>query len=140
MNQINKWLNYLEKEEIYDNTRIILVSDHGGSYRNGRSRAGMENYNPILMIKDFDERGKLKSKNDIMTHADTPYLALRDLNIASGIVNDDTMIKKNKITVFSAVSSQPLRHGPYTFNLTRKRDFKGRNVLRERYWSEWESY
>ena len=34
MNLILKWIAWLKKNDVYDNTRIILVSDHGREIRN----------------------------------------------------------------------------------------------------------
>ncbi|MDR2965755.1 MAG: YidC/Oxa1 family membrane protein insertase [Treponema sp.] len=142
MTQLSKWFNYLKSEGIYDNTRIIIVSDHGsGRYKKFQDTAGMEGFNPLLMVKDFNTRGQLTVSEKIMTHSDTPYLAAEALGI-TGIMDLEAAekIKKEGIPVFSAVSSQPLRHGPYLYNLTGKRNFNGNNVLERESWGEWESF
>ena len=143
LNQLVKWFDYLKSESVYDNTRIILVSDHGGNnrYKTNRDTAGMEGYNPMLMVKDFDSRGLLTRSEEFMTHSDTPYLAAENLGI-DGIADLETAeeAKANGITVFGGVSSQPLRHGPYLYNLTRKRTLHGKDVLDAESWGEWERY
>jgi hypothetical protein len=57
-----KWFDFLKQNDIYDNTRIIIVSDHGVGVKtpetielpNGSlSRA----YHPILFVKDFGDGG-----------------------------------------------------------------------------------
>ena len=84
---IGEWLEYLKANGCYDNTRIIIVSDHGFHLENfpdliqydiGMKLDG-EAYTPILLVKDFGSRGEIKTSEEFMTNADTPYLALKDI-------------------------------------------------------------
>ena len=82
---IGEWIEYLKENECYDNTRIIMVADHGIG-----SKEGMDfdfpadwaiNYNPdhvhpLLFVKDFNSHGDLVVNYDFMTNADTPSIAL----------------------------------------------------------------
>ena len=140
MKQLSKWFDYLKENEIYDNTRIIIVSDHGGNYRSRLCNSEMESYNPILIIKDFYSNGKMKISDNFMTHADTPYLAAADLNLSNMDKIDIKKEKEGEIAAVSSVSSQPLRHGPYQFNLNRIRELKGRDVMKKESWGEWKDY
>jgi YidC/Oxa1 family membrane protein insertase len=84
-----KYLEDMKKNGIYDNTRIIIVADHGLGERlpnpeldftvQGRQ---WTRYNPVLMVKDFNATGRLLQNWDFMTNADVPQLAL------DGIVDD----------------------------------------------------
>ena len=82
--QIGNWLDYLKAEGVYDNTRIILVADHG---RFLYQMEGMElpdgsdlmAYNPLLMVKDFEKRGDILVDHQFMTNADVPTIATRDV-------------------------------------------------------------
>lgn len=92
--QLGNWFDYLRENDMWDNTRIILVSDHGfyfGEYFNmvleapsyyrddeGEYYLNLLAYNPLLMIKDFDSRD-FTTDNSFMTNADTPLLAFDDL-------------------------------------------------------------
>lgn len=138
--QLIKWIDYLKVNGIYDNTRIIIVSDHGGYYHSSRSDSGMEGYNPVLMFKDFNNRGKLNISNDFMTHSDTRYLASAGLNLINFENFDIKNEKEREITVFTTISSQPLRHGPYQFNFAQKRKLAGREILKEESWNSWQKY
>ncbi len=80
---VGAWLEYLKKEGLFDNTRIIIVSDHG-------SRVGHPDfdsfhkdvvtpYNPLLLVKDFNEREPLKTDAKLMTNADVPLLAMKGI-------------------------------------------------------------
>ena len=96
--QLGEYFDYLREMGVYDNTRIILVSDHGyncGSFglschafkMDGDSSASfdedVELYMPLLMVKDFNATGFTVNK-DFMTNADTPTLA------TAGIIEDPT--------------------------------------------------
>ena len=67
----------------YDNTKIIIVSDHSYFYTPSLMiDLGMEQYNgywALLLMKDFNSRGKLKRSGEFMTTAETAYLASRHL-------------------------------------------------------------
>ncbi len=84
---IGKWLDYLKEQGVYDNTRIIIVSDHGFHLenfpelmeRNFERNLDGESYAPLLMVKDFNSHGRLVTDNTFMTNADTPYLATKDI-------------------------------------------------------------
>lgn len=86
---IGKWLDYLKEQGVYDNTRIIIVSDHAtpvGQYDellfdNEGQRFDAQAYIPLLMYKDFGSRG-WKVSDEFMTNADTPGLA------TNGLVNN----------------------------------------------------
>jgi YidC/Oxa1 family membrane protein insertase len=84
--RIGKWLEELKKNQVYNNSRIIIVSDHGQSIDAGIADTELtipnerrESYNPVLLFKDFDDAGKLKIDNTFMTNADVPVLALNDI-------------------------------------------------------------
>ena len=82
--QLGKWFDYLKQNDVYDNTRIILVSDHGSYVRLSEDMMLSDemnalNYNPLLMVKDFDSHGELKTDGTFMTNADVPTIAMADL-------------------------------------------------------------
>ena len=83
---IGDWLTQLKELGVYDNTRIIIVSDHGGyklfQIEEGRlSESGEDiaTYNPLLLVKDFGARGAICTDTSFMTNADVPILAMEDL-------------------------------------------------------------
>lgn len=83
--RIATWLEYLKKNNAYNNTRIIIVSDHGydssiESFRGDFSEQMYPaHFNPILLIKDFDAHGEMKTDMTFMTNADVPSLAISGL-------------------------------------------------------------
>ncbi|MCL2186300.1 MAG: YidC/Oxa1 family membrane protein insertase, partial [Treponema sp.] len=82
LHRLGDWFEYLKKEKLYDNTRIILVSDHGHE-RNFVFKTDLpfnfEQYNALLMIKDFNNSGEIKTDVTFMSNADVPYLSMVDL-------------------------------------------------------------
>ena len=82
MLQLGNWFDYLRENGVYDNTRIILVSDHGRALYHFDELAvpgdDIECYYPLLMVKDFGSKGFTTSK-EFMTNADVPTLAMDQL-------------------------------------------------------------
>jgi membrane protein insertase Oxa1/YidC/SpoIIIJ len=83
--RLGAWFDYMREEGLYDNTRIILVSDHGKkmfSIRNPLLPKELDGdifqFNPLLLVKDFNDSG-FKVDYRFMTNADTPALALDSL-------------------------------------------------------------
>ena len=82
--RLGEWFDYLREQGVYDNTRIIIVSDHGrdlDQFDIDCEGKNMEHFLPLLMVKDFDSKG-FTICEDLMTNGDTPVLA------TSGIIDD----------------------------------------------------
>jgi len=80
---LGEWFDYLRKNGCYDNTRIVLVADHGFALNNFddmifENGMDVESYNPLLMVKDFNEDSYVVS-NEFMTIADVPTITLDGL-------------------------------------------------------------
>ena len=78
--RVSEWLEVLKKNGVYDNTRIIIVADHGANistptHQNPKSSF----FNPLLIVKDFNSNGDYKIDNSFMTNADVPYIATKDV-------------------------------------------------------------
>ena len=75
---LGKWFDYLREMGVYDNTRIIIVSDHGAKFqqfnRVHETGVDLDLFLPLLLVKDFNDTG-FKVSKDLMTNADTPALA-----------------------------------------------------------------
>ncbi len=82
--QIGKWLDHLRENGVYDNTRIVIVADHGdglGQFEDLILEDGtdLQWVNPLLLYKDFNSENEFELSDEFMTNADTPTLALRGL-------------------------------------------------------------
>ena len=90
---LGEWFDELRAQGVWDNTKIILVSDHGcylGLFGTNlaENNPGLRDvpgyakeqwsdtmcYNPLLMVKDFGARG-FTMDTSFMTNADTPSIA-----------------------------------------------------------------
>ena len=92
--KLASWLDWMRKNGVYDNTRIVVTADHGGRdskvlfdaighvpYK-GRIDENVDNPGiryPLLLWKDFGSKGKLRTANDLMTNGDVPDLLLRGI-------------------------------------------------------------
>ena len=92
MLKLGEWFEYLKKEGVYDNTRIIIVSDHGTPYRwrgpnsiyytdedtGEEKNLDIRRFQCTLMCKDFDAEG-FTVNDDFATNADVPAIALEGI-------------------------------------------------------------
>ncbi len=107
--KLGEWFDYLRENGVYDNTRIILVADHGRDlgqfdiYCNGQN---MECFLPLLMVKDFDSTGFAVS-DDFMTNGDVPLLA------TAGLIDDPVNpFTGNPITDSAKTGPQTVYYSP----------------------------
>jgi hypothetical protein len=87
MVQIAKWIKWMKNNGVYNNTKIIVVSDHGYDINNpmfkqNKSKEGVvySRYNPILLVKEFDATGELKINNKFITNADVVAMSLETID------------------------------------------------------------
>ena len=126
---LGKWLNFLKSNNVYDNTRIIIVSDHGtdlhGKYPDDiilpPNETSFLAYTSLLMIKDFNSRGKFLTSKDFMTNADVPLIALKDIFIdpvnpwtGKLLVTD----KNNGVTISASKITDPEKHNKFQFRIS----------------------
>ena len=81
LKRLGEWFEFLKSENSYDNTRIIIVSDHGAQQNyvlKTNLPFNLDNVNPLLLFKDFNDDGPLKTDFSFMSNADVPFLAFKD--------------------------------------------------------------
>lgn len=128
MKLLGKWFDVLRANGVYDNTRIILVSDHGRNlYSDYDGNIELPNgecvqtYQCFLMVKDFDAHGDVVEDDSFMTNADVPVLAT--YGVLDDAVNPYTGKalsmdgKGNGIFVTTSSAWDPADHGKYVFNI-----------------------
>lgn len=122
-NRYGEFFDYLKKNGVYDNTRIIIVSDHGkGTDKNSPSAKDLPFIDELsiqpacyvasLMVKDFNCHGSLKTDYTFMTNADTPYLATKDLikNAEHPFTHKPLKVEnKNDYTILNGAPAQSTR-------------------------------
>ena len=82
MRELGNYMDYLKEIGVYDNTRIIIVSDHGTQVALFENmifpKVDVEWYNCLLLVKDFDSTG-FSTDYTFMTNADVPTIATEDI-------------------------------------------------------------
>ena len=98
--ELGQWFDYLRENGLYDNTRIIIVADHGFDLPQFEDLVmddpdfNAQETNPVLMVKDFGASG-FNVSYEFMTNADTPFLTL------NGVIDDPVNpFSGNPITEF----------------------------------------
>lgn len=84
--KLGEWFDFLREQNIYDNTKIIIVSDHGRRLEHFDELAlggqddlkNVEQYYPMLLVKDFNST-EFTVSEEFMTTADVPTIAVKDL-------------------------------------------------------------
>ena len=82
--QLGKWFDWMRENDVYDNTRIIIVADHGRGLNQFKNlkytnpEINLEWCNPLFMVKDFNSK-EFTTSYEFMTNADTPALAVKDI-------------------------------------------------------------
>ncbi len=84
MLELGKWFDYLREQGVYDNTKIIIVADHGRDLGHFQDELydgshNVEEYMPLLLVKDFGREDEpVEYDSTFMTNADVPTLACQD--------------------------------------------------------------
>ena len=85
--RLGEWFDFLKQNGVWDNSRIILVSDHGVSVVRPFAPGFSDNrdyssYAALLMVKDFGSSGEFAISTDFMTNADVPLISMEGLGLA----------------------------------------------------------
>ncbi len=112
MKQLGAWFDYLRAEGVYDNTKIILVADHGQHLfqipelvKNGTDLCS---FYPMLMVKDFNSR-EFTVSDEFMTNADVPTIAFDGLienpvnPFTGNLINSDEKYAHDQFIILSGV-------------------------------------
>ena len=146
--QLGKWFDYMRENGVFDNTRIILVADHGrplmqfdelilddGSdiFKN------VEFYYPLLMVKDFNSQDYQVS-DEFMTNADVPTIAMKDIidnpvNPFTGNVIDSSAKLTGTHYIIASEEYDVLINNGNTFNPSGWLTFNGDNIWDKSNWS-----
>ena len=139
--RIGSWLIFLKENNVYDNTRIIIVSDHGPEYNffeKTDTPFNIYQFNPLLLVKDFDAAGTIHTDMSFMSNADVPYILISDIidkpmNPFTG--NDITIDFKNKPLYIAISGRNHLLRNNYQFELNPNTDhFVHKNIFTKENW------
>lgn len=103
---LGRWFNFLREQGVWDNTRIIIVADHGRPLEmfNDLVYSDIDldvlSVNPVLMVKDYNCTG-FTTSDDFMTNADVPTIAV------GGLIDNPVNPYTNKAISNAAKSDGP---------------------------------
>lgn len=112
--RLGEWFDFLREQGVYDNTRIIIVADHGFDlgqfdYMELSNGVNVEAVNPLLLVKDFNSKG-FNISDEFMTNADTPTIALEGIvtnpvnPFTGNSINSDAKTSNSQIITTSQFS------------------------------------
>jgi hypothetical protein len=146
---ISKWLDYLKENGVWDNTRIIIMSDHGDDDYENRipinitlpSGDKLQRFNNVLMVKDFGAAEEFSVDSAFMTSADVPTIATRDVvdNPKNPFTSEPLYTDKDSgviipTTFWKAIS----RHGEYAYNFKDDEWLKvKKNIFKVENWTKY---
>lgn len=133
LKKLGQWFNYLRQDkELYNNTKIIIVSDHAYyldliQYLNKSDKeynGDLVSYMPLLMVKDFNAPDEpLKVDSQFMTNADVPTIALQNIEITnpysengvilSAVNEENQYIATNPYTKQGITNKEKYNHKQY---------------------------
>ena len=87
INEVGKWLDYLKENNAYNNSRIIIVSDHGRGihleeFNTFKDYTAPAYFAALFMYKDFGSTGPVLTDETFMMNADTLFLAKENLGLS----------------------------------------------------------
>jgi len=145
LKRIGIWLEKLQGDGVYDNTRIIIVADHGAWTFNPlfaefeKNRGIYGAYNPLLMVKEFNAVGPIQTDTAFMTNADTSLFAIDALDVSP--INPYTgndlfeQVKKDVVNIYYG-GWAPRHHDSHTFILDNEQRFAVKDdITIEENWS-----
>ena len=146
LQKMGEWFDYLRENGVYDNTRIILVSDHGGPLVNIDAFSGFDGenpvwYNPLLMVKDFNSNEPIEKDMAFMSNADVPHLATQNIidNAKNPFTNKVLLTdeKENGLTVYTDHDKwDPNKHPKNTFIFEEDRYHVQENIFVPENWTK----
>lgn len=97
---LSRWFDWMKENNIYNKTKIIIVSDHGYDGIdpmlldqkelldiNDKPVAASSRLHPLLLVKDFDGSGDIIRSDIFLSNADVPSIALSALGGSDPIIN-----------------------------------------------------
>ena len=150
--QLGQWFDFLREQNVYDNTRVIIVADHGFAMnqfedllfvdgavdKNLHHSEDVMAYNPLFLVKDFNSTG-FHVDDRFMTNADTPVLALDGLvdapvNPFTGTAITDAPKNTEEYHIFNTSFNSPKDNDGNTFRPGNWYALRGQNIFDTSAW------
>jgi hypothetical protein len=143
------YMVWLQRAGVYDNTTIVIVSDHGivsaVEDHSSRARAGNTTDNmfvrsrSLLLVKERNSRGPLSVSEEFMPNAEMPRLVCRDIGgCTNPYLGNKTVEAHGRDDPFTVdfVPWQFNLQQPKQFNIKARMTLKGRDPYNSKGWSE----
>ncbi|MFK5857522.1 MAG: membrane protein insertase YidC [Bacteroidota bacterium] len=107
---LGKWISWMKKNDVYNNTKIIILSDHGPHWGHYDGEIDIKvpfiqgdstkinlamamALNPLLLVKDYNSQGLLKEDWRFMSNADAHNIAFDENDPTKGKAPDTRELK-----------------------------------------------
>jgi hypothetical protein len=134
LRMVAKYLDHLKEAGVYDQTTIVIASDHGivGSVQDNSSRAvtggatdnTFVSVRPLVMVKEADATGPLKVSENFMPNAEVPIALCKSIG---GCVNP--YLNNKPIEADGRDDPFPVSLVPWQFSLQKPNAFVIRKQL-----------
>lgn len=98
---VSEWITWMKQEGVYNNTKIILVADHGAA---GASHWHTGGVNPLMMVKEFHATESFKISSSLLYNADALSMICSGLGGCTTGEPDPTQSKvENRKLTYSVI-------------------------------------
>jgi len=133
-------LSWMKANQVYDNTKIIVTSDHGWKSHNplfdgDQHQLEKSKYQALLMIKEFNRHGQIKENPEFLTNADVAGIVCEEIGGCQSTVSDNVILGKKPPTdvVLHSTPWNPAGQTQYLFNLNATHKVKS-NIFQKENW------
>ena len=136
MKLLNNFFVKLKSLDIYDETKIIIVSDHGVYGRdievNTKKFSILEpGASALMLVKDFNQSGDLKTSIQFMSNMDTYGIALSGVSEGAEVKLDKIKTPEENRSLIFIKEVEPI----VSYNITKAFRVKD-NIFDEKNWQE----
>lgn len=110
------WIKKLKENGVYDNTRIIIASDHAYYCNIHNISPIISANNAVLMVKDFSKNNNLAVSGKFMSLADIPYLSVKNvINNPKNPFTGKSIESKDKINGIDIITTLFIKRDPQQY-------------------------
>ncbi|MCL2793160.1 MAG: sulfatase-like hydrolase/transferase [Spirochaetaceae bacterium] len=114
INVMANWLNWMKENNVYDNTMIMIFSDHGNSsndndiilpeeLNNSRVINDISRAQALMLVKGFGATGALRVSPARLSSADIPAILTTETNIHFSSDKDPRQITEERDRIYSSL-------------------------------------
>lgn len=134
--KISTWIEWLKAEDIFDNTMIVLVSDHDRGYDKKIAKAFGASYvaekypgapSSLLLVKDFNNNREFAESSQFMSNSDVASIVCSQIGGCDGIEMYNPLMnpKNDRVLTHSIGEWHPSRHKKAKYKLERLFNVRG---------------